>query len=352
MKTKLSGLGRRSFWRRVPVRLGWTRRPRIAVLAVAATLILAAGATPVFLRSPFLRFRVYGAASGLLTRTLDFGLTIYDPFHLPTSPVCNCSSGWEYRCDDPDQDYFRRVREDPRLTTLFQAPRNSLETYADMQNFLRDQFPHGFPLNPSGTATDDYDLLQRLDDAAAGSSFLCGDISKMLLQLVQASRGFARLVSLFDPAGDGHVVTEIWVEDANKWVVFDPDFNVYFTDRSGSPLNALELHEIYRSGDYGRAIVHRGASRNASYEHGFHAFYLSHYDSMAFNRRADFVQARYPRFHPNRQPATTLSAWADGAAFGRLAVRDRIGDASELYFKPCRPGELGERTHAPADARR
>jgi hypothetical protein len=284
---------------------------------------------------PLLRWKLRIAASGLRARAVDSALRVYDPFGAPTTASCNCSSDWEYRCSDPSSAYSEKIRRDPRLAELFIEPANRLETYARHQNFLRDQVAHGAPRKPG--STEGYDVLAMLDDAATGSRFLCGDIVKMFVEIVQANGGFARVVDLIGPDASGHVVAEAWVEEFHKWVVFDPDYNVHYTDRDGTPLGALDLHEIHRSGRYDRVVAHEGASANSLYRPAGHEPLLRHYESIAFNRRADFADVTYPSWHPGRHAVTNLTAWAtDQTVYPAVAVHDLSSDASQLYFTPCR----------------
>jgi len=324
------------------------KRSRVLLAcAVALGLGLAGGgalAAAWVLGGPLLRMRIHTIASGLFARAVDVSLSAYDPFGVGPSPSCNCSSDWKYRCGDPLSTYSQKVQRDPRLAALFEEPLHRIETYARYQNFLRDQFTHGEPSNPAARTWDGYNVLEMLDDAATGSRFLCGDISKMFVELVQAAGGFARMVSLVDPEGSGHVVAEAWVEGANKWILFDPDYNVYYTDHTGMPLSVLDLHKIHRSGLYDRAVAHAGASKHSEYRPARHEYLLRHYDSIAFNRRADFADTTYPYWHPDRHAVKNLSAWEMGrAAFSIVAVRDTTSDESELYFTPCRTDRLVSR---------
>ena len=48
----------------------------------------------------------------------------------------------------------------------------------------------------------------------------------------------------------GHSVAEIWSNEHQKWVVMDPDVNVYYR-RQGLPLNALEIRNAWLDGEAG-----------------------------------------------------------------------------------------------------
>ena len=42
---------------------------------------------------------------------------------------------------------------------------------------------------------------------------------------------------------DTHVVSMVYVSEMDKWVLFDPNNNAYFTDKQGLPLSPLEVRE-------------------------------------------------------------------------------------------------------------
>ncbi len=289
--------------------------------------------------APEQRFQVRLVASATLIRGVSAGLAVFEPRQASPRAACNCSSGWRYACEDPQDAYYRQVRSDARLAPLFSLEPHRIATYAAFQDHLRSLFAHGEPTRRvSRFGSGGYDVLEMLDDAAAGSGFLCRDISKMLAQVIQAAGGYARLVSLADASGSGHVVIEAWVEDVDGWVVFDPDYDAYFTDATGRALNALELHELHRAGRYDEVTARVGASPNAVYRPELHASLLAHYDSVAWNARASWRAEPLPRWHPDRHPVRTVSAWASASsAFPAFSVHDHVSDASEIYFTPCRP---------------
>jgi len=43
-----------------------------------------------------------------------------------------------------------------------------------------------------------------------------------------------------------HEVPEIWIDELGKWVFFDPSLDTYYADqKTGEPLNLLEMHNLY-----------------------------------------------------------------------------------------------------------
>lgn len=286
--------------------------------------------------------RVRHFASAVASRAIGAGLAVYDPYSDVRMGVpCNCSSDWPLHCSDPGTAYYRRMRSDPRLASLLGAPPHRLGSYAAIMDWLRDRFPHGDYSRPSRLGSPGFHVLEMLDEAERGERFLCGEIAKMFAQLVQATGGFARRISLASANGSGHVVTEAWIQEPGepgRWVMFDPDYDVWFSDESGRPLSALELHGLQRAGGHARIRPHRGASRNALYTPELHRFLVDHYHELAFSARANWVVAELPRWHPARHPRENLYVWQDSdTIFPRSYVREIVDEPDRLYFTPCRP---------------
>lgn len=45
-----------------------------------------------------------------------------------------------------------------------------------------------------------------------------------------------------------HLVVHAYLSDKDKWVIFDPSFNTYFTDFDNNSLNAFELRKLFLDG--------------------------------------------------------------------------------------------------------
>ena len=78
----------------------------------------------------------------------------------------------------------------------------------------------------------------------------CVHFAITLAQLCTVSGMRARGVALGPRSRrgmDGHFVCEVFCRDLNRWVMFDPDFDYYFSYNS-QPLNVLEIHQLYQAG--------------------------------------------------------------------------------------------------------
>lgn len=54
----------------------------------------------------------------------------------------------------------------------------------------------------------------------------------------------ARLVNLQDDQGRGHVVSEGYVEETDRWVMLDVDYGAVVVDHEGAPLSTAEIAEV------------------------------------------------------------------------------------------------------------
>ncbi|MCL2494053.1 MAG: transglutaminase-like domain-containing protein [Oscillospiraceae bacterium] len=46
-----------------------------------------------------------------------------------------------------------------------------------------------------------------------------------------------------------HFVVHVWLPEEQRWVMFDPSFNSYITDKAGRTLDLIEIHELHRQGE-------------------------------------------------------------------------------------------------------
>jgi hypothetical protein len=99
---------------------------------------------------------------------------------------------------------------------------------------------------PGNTNVEIPDALDVIGRADSGGRFACAEYSILLSQALNALRIPARRVDLRQRnyhvgVGRGHVVSEAWVDDLNKWVVLDGQNGGYWRGDDGSALGLLEL---------------------------------------------------------------------------------------------------------------
>jgi len=172
----------------------------------------------------------------------------------------------------------------------------------DMQEYVRDLFPHG-------AESTDYlhtNVLEMIDATEQGEKFLCGDISKMLVQLIQAGGTQARTVGL-QASHSGHVVVELWSNRFNKWVLLDPDYNVHYTNAAGTPLSAIELYNMSQDSRKIRDIKPViGKSSNTMHKKDSNLVKLFYKNGFAVNFYNRWVEQNLPRRHPARSPSIMM----------------------------------------------
>ncbi|MEV6284502.1 hypothetical protein [Kribbella sp. NPDC051770] len=97
---------------------------------------------------------------------------------------------------------------------------------------------------------DAEDALTVLERVEAGERFACVEYSIVLSQALNAVRIPSRRVDLRQDAhhtgvGRGHVVSEAWIDDLDRWVVLDGQNGSYWTDAAGTPLGVRELQALF-----------------------------------------------------------------------------------------------------------
>ena len=142
---------------------------------------------------------------------------------------------------------------------------NDFESALALMHWVRDRYPHGELEKPVRAQSFSGSAL--LADPQIKHVF-CGQVAQLLVQAVTALGGYARRVELRFTPGDQHAVVEVWSEFYSKWVVLDPDYDLYYTANS-IPLNALELHRLWASGETKGVAVHPRVSPNNIYRAEF-----------------------------------------------------------------------------------
>ena len=89
-----------------------------------------------------------------------------------------------------------------------------------------------------------------------GDSIQCGQVSLLLMKILQAFRVYYREVKLFRyyPPIEGiiinsHSVVEIYDESYNKWIMVDASYGIYIEDDSQLPLSIYEINKYLKNNE-------------------------------------------------------------------------------------------------------
>jgi len=144
-----------------------------------------------------------------------------------------------FRLEPEGEDRLREMIPPPASTAW--------ETAKQMAIWVSSQWKH------ANVHMEVDDAVLCLERVASGSRFACVEYTLVLSQALNALGIPARKVNLAQDGyhagvGRGHVVSEAWIDDLNRWVVLDGQNGLYWTDGDGTPLGLLELMELHRGG--------------------------------------------------------------------------------------------------------
>ena len=208
----------------------------------------------------------------------------------------------EYLREAENADYsyvYQSMNNSPDLVTLMSLyrldsvvdPGNSeFENMLHLLNWTNGRFRHDGSNKPSQPNT-----LTILREASEGSRFTCVEYA-MVLRTVLASHDFeARVVGLMTKDvettryGAGHVLTEVWSNQHNKWFLLDPQFNIVpYLDNV--PLNAVEFQNaIAQKKDFQLIDINGRVSRKRERSYlSFITPYLYYIDTRFDQREIPF----------------------------------------------------------------
>lgn len=172
------------------------------------------------------------------------------------------------------------------LDSIAQQGNSELEQILYLMNWTNSRWKHNGSNKPSSSNT-----LTILKEAEEGKQFRCVEYG-IVLRSILASIGLeARTLGLKTKAvevtssGAGHVLTEVWSNQFNKWVVLDAQVNLIPT-LNDIPLNAVEFQKAMVQGQNFKLVDINGevsAKRRKSYLR-FIAKYLYYFD-FKFDQR-------------------------------------------------------------------
>jgi hypothetical protein len=233
----------------------------------------------------------------------------------------------------PDVSELRAIRERYHIPSLLDNSTSQITELATLNDWVRRQWIHGTngPVN-----LQHFNAIDIIENARKGAQYWC-QIASMVFTQTALSMGYqGRLLSLsLDKGEPGHAVTEVWVDDLNKWVVFDTDFNLYYIDKFGSPLSALELHRVLMSGTAADLSVIKGAYRPEHFDvenTDAQPLLLPFYRYFYLDMINDWLSNPYFVGHPKRSDFTSLR-WQDSQDdVGFLDLKPTTSSERDLYW--------------------
>lgn len=164
---------------------------------------------------------------------------VYDEIHFDTDNK-NESFSVLYE-NDVNNSYLRELRSKYPIDSIASSGNSDLEKVLKISSWVHSLWKHDGMNEP-----EKRDALYILEEVKKGKRFRCVEYGIVTTACLNAIGIKARVLHLktkdveIRPAGAGHVVLEAFVNDLNKWIMIDPQWDV-IPNADGKPLNAVEL---------------------------------------------------------------------------------------------------------------
>lgn len=151
--------------------------------------------------------------------------------------------GLEYK-DISQRPELIELRTEFQLDTLVKNCKTDFEKVKKIQSWVQSRWEHDGENIPEKS-----NALYILKEAKKGRKFRCVEYSLVAGQCLSALGFKIRSLGLMTKdisevkPGGGHVTNEVYLDDLDKWVFIDPQFDV-ITVKDNVPLNAVELQKI------------------------------------------------------------------------------------------------------------
>ena len=165
-----------------------------------------------------------------------------------STPIPIALTTWPTLTPSAPLSLFELTGRAGELRELLPLPSPSAwETARAMLAWATTRWPHA---NAHMEINDAVECLRRVDE---GARFACIEYSLVLSQALNALCIPSRRVSLRQAGyhtgyARGHVVSEAWIDDLNRWVVLDGQNGIYWVGEDGGPLGAVELQRLSQAG--------------------------------------------------------------------------------------------------------
>lgn len=169
------------------------------------------------------------------------------------------------------------------------------ELYYELMEWVSNQWEH----NGWNAAPDSLNALGILKSAHNdGQKYRCVEYGIVLNDILNSFGYTARTVGLKSPevdyggAGMGHVGTEVWSNNLDKWIFLDPQFGIY-ARKENLPLNIYEIYQSKKEGSFDAIEFIEIATNRANETYGgeFLSNYLGYIDIKQKNRNLNYSLA-------------------------------------------------------------
>ena len=169
---------------------------------------------------------------------------IYDIDIFPTQNISNFKYHFTYRNE------YKILLDKYRLADI--AGQNS--TFIKAINIMNWITKKTYYCGHSGLDKNDiFSIIDYSFDKGFSGAINCEQKALLLSECLLALKIFSHPVGLercdFNEANDKvtsincHVVVHVYLEEENRWIMFDPSFNAYFIDENDKVLNIVEIRE-------------------------------------------------------------------------------------------------------------
>lgn len=138
-----------------------------------------------------------------------------------------------------------KLRDQYKLRDVIKSGKTEFEKMLTLMNWVHKNINKGTPKK----FTDKFNAFNVLDGSKRGKKYYCTHFSITFLQCAQALGWFCRRVAIdrdheFGEEYSHHGIVEIWSNQFNKWIAFDPMNNLYF-EKKTAPLSAYEIRSEF-----------------------------------------------------------------------------------------------------------
>jgi hypothetical protein len=177
-----------------------------------------------------------------------------------------------------------------RLDSVVQLGSSELMQAAHLLKWTQSRWIHDATNQPSKNNT-----LTILKEAESGQRFRCVEYGFVLRSVLASCQFNARTLGLktkdveVTRFGAGHVLTEVWSSEFNKWFMLDPQFNI-IPVLDQVPLNAVEFQNAIVNGKDFKLIDAEGeiSSKRRKDYMNFIPHYLYYFDFKFDQRELDY----------------------------------------------------------------